>query len=353
MSRPWTDAEIQLLGTKPDYEIGRLLGRPGNAVWRKRKALGIEAPESLVRKWTKEEDAILLSHPLSEAAKILKRTMDAVTIRRHKLRKAQGIGTRPKLLMHEEAKLRIEVPKYDSKEQEDMVRFVGGPYAPPFVPIGGWLRCEIRGMLQVGGYTNALIPWPTAIGHAKQLILCGDLVKALKTESRLALCFHFGMSPQSVSGYKDRLGIERLTPGSTRLFWRNVNLARTDEARAKMSRQREGRQDVMTPEDRERLRQIQMRPKSKEWKAKETERRRRRYAIMGKPEEWTEEELRLIGTRPDREVAKLVNRSLAAVKAKKFQLQKAKEGQASAGSADHGLESGGLGADLSNSRTGL
>ena len=41
-----------------------------------------------------------------------------------------------------------------------------------------------------------------------------------------------------------------------------------------------------------------------------------------KPEEWTEEELKLIGTRPDREVAKLVNRSVMAVKAKKFQLQK-------------------------------
>jgi hypothetical protein len=52
------------------------------------------------------------------------------------------------------------------------------------------------------------------------------------------------------------------------------------------------------------------------------ERWQRRSAIIGKPNEWTEEELKLIGTRPDREVAKSLNRSMLAVKAKKFQLQK-------------------------------
>jgi hypothetical protein len=62
------------------------------------------------------------------------------------------------------------------------------------------------------------------------MILCGDLVTALKTESRLAVCFHFGIFPQMVSEYRRRLGIERLTAGSMRLFWRNVKLAASDEA---------------------------------------------------------------------------------------------------------------------------
>jgi hypothetical protein len=157
------------------------------------------------------------------------------------------------------------------------------------------------------------------------MILCGDLVTALKTESRLAVCFHFGIFPQMVSEYRRRLGIERLTAGSMRLFWRNVKLAASDEARAKMSRQREGRQDLMTPEDRERLRAIQRRPKSEAWKARMAERWQKRFALLGKPGEWTEEELKLIGTRPDREVAKMLNRSVLAVKAKKFQMQKAQE----------------------------
>jgi hypothetical protein len=80
----------------------------------------------------------------------------------------------------------------------------------------------------------------------------------------------------------------------------------------------------MSPEDRERLRRIQRRPKSKAWKAKMAERWRRHYALLGKPENWSNEEKRLIGTMPDREVARLLNRSVMAVKAKKFQLQKAK-----------------------------
>lgn len=320
MSRPWTDTEIQLLGTKPDAEVGRLIGRPGKAVWAKRRALGIATPPLLVRYWTEGEDEVVRCRSVSEAAKVLKRTEMAVRIRRRKLGLSQNAGLNPTLLSPEEARKRIEVPRYDSEEQEEKVRFVGGPYAPPLVPLGSRLKCDWGGELEVGGYTNALIPWPTALHHPRQLILCGDLVRSLKTESRLAVAFHFGISPQMVSEYRRRLGIERYTPGSLRLFWRNVNLARTDEARAKMSQQREGRADLMPPEARERLRTIQERPKSEDWKQRMAERQQRRNLFAGVPEKWTDDELKLVGTRPDREIARLLNRSLAAVKAKKFEL---------------------------------
>ena len=318
--RPWTEAEIQLLGTKPDADVGRLIGRPGKAVWAKRRALGIADPPSLVRPWTEEENKVVLSHSVGEAAKILNRSVMAVRIRRRKLMRTLSPENAPQLLSLEEVQRRTIVPQYDSKEQEERVRLVDGPYAPPLIAIGGWLQCELRGELQVGGYTNALIPWPVAVGHAKQLIVCGDLVRALKTESRLAVSFHFGISLALVSEYRSRLGIERLTAGSTRLFWRNIDLARTADARAKLSRHHEGRGDLMTPEAREKLRGIQRRPKSEAWKQRMAERWQRRLAVAGRPEKWTEEELKLIGTRPDREVARLLNRSLSAVKGKKFQL---------------------------------
>ena len=51
---------------------------------------------------------------------------------------------------------------------------------------------------------------------------------------------------------------------------------------------------------------------------------RTRYRLLGKPNRWTPEELGMIGTRPDREVAKALGRSLSAVKGKKFQLLKAR-----------------------------
>ena len=321
MSKPWTEAEIKLLGTKPDFELGRELGRPGKTVWAKRRALGIAA-SPVVRYWTEAEDGIIRSQSVSEAAKILNRTEMAVRIRRRKLGLETQGSPKPHLLTTEEARHRIEVGRYDTLEQEEKFKLISGPYSPPVVPIGGHLKCELRGDLKVGGYTNAIIPWPVALNHAKQLILCGDLVRALKTESRAAVVFHFGISPQWISEYRGRLGIERFTPGSMRLFWRTVNLARTPEARKKMSRQREGRKDLMLPEDREKLRAIQQRPKSKEWKVKMSERQQRRNFYVGHPEKWTVEELKLIGSRPDREVAKMLNRSLSAVKAKKFDLLK-------------------------------
>jgi hypothetical protein len=324
MRRPWTDAEIQLLGTKPDAEVGRLTGRPGKMVWAKRRALGIADAPSLIRSWTEDEDKVVLSLPVAEAAQALNRTVVAVKIRRAKLLRKLSPETTPRLLTLEEAKLQIEVPKYDSKEQEEKFRLVDGPYAPPLLAIGGWLKCELRGELQVGGYTNALIPWPVAVGHTKQRIVCGDLVRALKTESLAAVCFHFGISHSVVSEYRNRLGIERLTPGSMRLFRRTIDLARTPEARAKISRHHEGRGDKMTPEAREKLREIQSRPKSEPWKQRMAERLRRRFAFSGRPVRWTEEELRMLGTRPDREVAKLLNRSLSSVKGKKFQLLREK-----------------------------
>jgi len=317
MSRPWTEAEVQLLGTKPDADVGRLIGRPGKAVWAKRQAMGIPDPPSLVRLWTEEEDKVVLSRPVIEAAQVLNRTKEAVKIRRGKLLRKLAPE---KQLTLEEARLSVEVPKYDSKEQEEKVRFVDGPYAPPLVTVGGWLKCELRGELQVGGYTNTLIPWPVAVGHARQRIVCGDLLRALRTESLAAVSFHFGICHSVISEYRQRLGIERLTPGSMRLFRRTIDLARTPEARAKLSRHHEGRADTMTAEAREKLRGIQQRPKSVEWKQRMGERWKRRHALLGRPPPWKEEELRMIGTRPDREVAKVLNRSLSSVKGKKFQL---------------------------------
>ena len=85
MGRPWTKAEIRLLGRKPDWEVGRLIGRPGRAVWAKRQALGIQAPPPLHPRWTKAEDEVVLSMPVSEAAKAVNRTRMAVRIRRRKL----------------------------------------------------------------------------------------------------------------------------------------------------------------------------------------------------------------------------------------------------------------------------
>src|SRR5262245_23082791 len=102
MARPWTDSEIQLLGTKPDGDVGRLIGRPGKAVWAKRHAMGIPDPPSLVRLWTEEEDRVALSRSVSDAAQALNRTKEAVKIRRAKLLRQLAPQKQSKLLTPEE-----------------------------------------------------------------------------------------------------------------------------------------------------------------------------------------------------------------------------------------------------------
>jgi hypothetical protein len=51
------------------------------------------------------------------------------------------------------------------------------------------------------------------------------------------------------------------------------------------------------------------------------ERLRRHFDLFGPFRKWTPEELALIGTMPDREVARRINRSLSAVRGKKFALR--------------------------------
>ena len=53
-----------------------------------------------------------------------------------------------------------------------------------------------------------------------------------------------------------------------------------------------------------------------------SERLRRRFDLLGPYRPWTPKELAMIGTMPDRQVARRIDRSLSAVRAKKFALRR-------------------------------
>ncbi len=321
-SRPWKPKELALLGQKSDAEVARLTRRPYKRVWAKREALGIPQRHKTIRHWSQAEDRIVQSYPLSEAARILRRTVNAVTLRRGRLGPGCDGGWRDRLLDEEQVQEKYTRFRYDSAKVEEVVRFVGGPYGPPKLPRDGVLRCVIRGRLKVGGYTNTLIPWPVAWGHPAQRIICGDLLEALRTESRAAVAYHFGLSKATVSELRTRLDIPRFNAGSYHLFRRNIDLARTPEALEKQSRAREGRPSGMSPKDRRRLRAIQRKPKPIPWRRRMSDRLREAFETRGAAPRWTPEELALLWTIPDREVARRVGRSLSAVKGMKFKVRK-------------------------------
>jgi len=101
---PWTKDEDYVLLSNPLAKAKRLLKRSRNAIYMRRMALkkkGASVPEPQVhtgkfgknKSWTTQEDALVLSGLLShkEVAKKLGRTNEAVAVRHSFLRKKNGL----------------------------------------------------------------------------------------------------------------------------------------------------------------------------------------------------------------------------------------------------------------------
>jgi hypothetical protein len=101
----------------------------------------------------------------------------------------------------------------------DPTKLLFGPYIAPLVRRGDRIFCEIRGTVKVGGYTSALIPWPRILKTGRaSLILCGDLVRAVRTESELAVAHHWDVCVVTVWSWRKALHVGRINPGTERLY---------------------------------------------------------------------------------------------------------------------------------------
>jgi hypothetical protein len=87
----WTAEEIALLGTTPDGDVARRIGRTANAVRLMGERLGI--PRPVGGRWTAEAVALLGTLPDSEVARRLGRSLSSVTQKRCKLRIPPRKGT--------------------------------------------------------------------------------------------------------------------------------------------------------------------------------------------------------------------------------------------------------------------
>lgn len=67
-------------------------------------------------------------------------------------------------------------------------RLLGEPYKAPRVKFGQMLKDEIRGDVEVIGFTDARIRWPIGkYGRTKSLAVVGDLLAAIRHESAMAI----------------------------------------------------------------------------------------------------------------------------------------------------------------------
>lgn len=127
-----------------------------------------------------------------------------------------------------------------------------GPYATPDIS-GGWLDDEILGRVEVGCLTTTPIPWPRRRKSGRpSLILCGDLIRAVRQESSAAVQHHWGVGPVTVWRWRQALGVGRVTPGTRDRLQtetgvppeaaaRGRDAAATPEARARMAASKRGK----------------------------------------------------------------------------------------------------------------
>jgi hypothetical protein len=102
---------------------------------------------------------------------------------------------------------------------------IRGPYtAPPCEP-GSSLHCTLRGWVRVGGITSAPVPWPWTQDDIdgrkngkRSIVLCGDLISAVRAESVAALAYHWGVDRKVASRWRAALEVGRMTPGTAAIW---------------------------------------------------------------------------------------------------------------------------------------
>ena len=94
-----------------------------------------------------------------------------------------------------------------------------GPYTTPRFRRGRRVVDEWRGEVTFAGLSNGRIPWPIGIlGGNKTLVVYAGLARAIRRESVQAVAYWFGVSPQTVTKWRRKLGIaDGKPPGTTRL----------------------------------------------------------------------------------------------------------------------------------------
>ena len=166
--------------------------------------------------------------------------------------------------------------------------------------------------------------------------MCGDLVRAIRTESEMAVAHHWGVRNQTVWKWRRALNVPRMTNGSLRLvieyatekftpeaLTKGKEAMHSPEVRAKLSAARKGR--PQHPNTIAACRELGRRPKSEEWKRGMSERSKKMWEnpeAHGLPSrrKWTEEELALIGTDSDKAVAKALGLPVNVVQYKRESL---------------------------------
>ncbi len=189
-------------------------------------------------------------------------------------------------------------------------KLVHGPYHAPLIPKSGYLRCERRGPVRVGHYSEAPIPWPCK-WKTDSPILCGDLVRAVRHEALASVAFHWGVSKTTVYTWRSTLGACRWNAGSTAL------LLASRAVRKRMGRdspQAKGVYEIVRDENPRR-----QSPSFRRMMSKLAQQRLENDGTLNpNQKKWTRREEQLLGRFRDAEIARRIGRSTRAVRMRRL-----------------------------------
>ena len=184
----------------------------------------------------------------------------------------------------------------------ERIKLLFGPYRPPSLRRGDRAFCLFRGaVVVVTSWTDAPIPWPRCRilegkGGGSGLLVEEELARAVCHESATAVCFWWGACDGAVYRWRKALDATRINnQGSQRLIHAAASLG------AEAMSQR-----GLAPEEVEQRRERALQMNLSQ------------YLQPGYPGDWwTDEEMALLGTMVDAEVAKKVDRPVQAVRQKR------------------------------------
>jgi hypothetical protein len=177
-------------------------------------------------------------------------------------------------------------------------------YSPPSEKIGQRIHCLFRDTLcKVTSFSDAPIIWPRVqpLGQrgGSGLLVDKELVRAIKTESADALSHWFGVSSGVVWRWRKWQGIEHYgTPGSEKLH-EQICKKGADAVRGKQF------SDERCDAQAERSKKLGLHPPNR-WTEENGA--------------WTKDELTILGTEKDAEIAELIGRTTIAVRCKRVSL---------------------------------
>jgi hypothetical protein len=187
---------------------------------------------------------------------------------------------------------------------DDRVRLLHGPYRAPNLHAGDRAQCLFRDCLvEVKSWTDARIPWPRGVpvgGRGQPSILVDEeLARAIRTEAAVAVRYWWGAAAALMWRWRKALDAQRgNNPGSQRLIL------------AASAKGADALRGVPLSEE-----QVEQRRRSA------LENNLAQYFQPGYHGEWwTAEEIALLGTLPDWQVARRIERSQTAVRQKRAQL---------------------------------